>query len=772
MWLNGWPFQTALQKVAEQLGMVDATGRVAAGKPNPAIQPDKRGRQRQQQREQTDPFSLWHPIDLEPAGLAERVRIWSRSKPGVDPASVLATEVAFGSWSDGETVFDVLGFTGYRFPEGMDAGEMVPSCLHIYRADGQKFPETRRQKERKNHNVYGSRNSWIFVGGRERFQRADVVWKTEGLTDAFALLPLLPPHHAVVTMTNGCAWRAGSDGMPPLAIFRGKRVVVSGDADVPGQTGADSFAADVATVADSVFVCQLPYSIEPDHGKDLRDWCCEDDWTWSHLKELLIDWESLLDFRQTVFGEAGRVSAERTFSGMDLTDLGNAAHFAAHAKSKLRFNFVWKKWLSWDGMRWRSDDDGRPIRLAKRVVEEMWSDARVSADSDAFKFVEKSARRERLTAMIELAKDELPVTPLQLDPDSMLLNCVNGTVDLRTGQIYAHRQGDHITKLCPTAFDPNAEAPTWERFLGEVFEDHPEVVDFMRRWCGYCLTGSIEEQKLPVFWGHGSNGKSTLLNAVKSTIGTDYTMQAQSDLLIDRKHEQHPTELADLFGKRFVICSETEHGRRLAEAKLKSLTGGEPIRARRMREDFWEFLPECKLVLVTNHRPQVYGTDYGVWRRLLLVPFTATFGEDRKDPELPRRLEAESAGILAWMVRGCLEWQTVGLCPPESIVAATESYAASEDIIGRFVSENCHVGEDFRVKSKALVARFRQWCDEVGEPQLSTKRLGKWLTERGHERFRSDGYWWRGIGLQADESASVESWSENEKYSGSFFGEN
>ena len=111
------------------------------------------------------------------------------------------------------------------------------------------------------------------------------------------------PHHAVVTMTNGCAWRAGSDGMPPLAIFRGKRVVVSGDADVPGQTGADSFAADVATVADSVFVCQLPYSIQPDHGKDLRDWCCEDDWTWSHLKELLIDWESLLDFRQTVLAK-------------------------------------------------------------------------------------------------------------------------------------------------------------------------------------------------------------------------------------------------------------------------------------------------------------------------------------------------------------------------------------------------------------------------------------------------------------------------------------
>ena len=193
---------------------------------------------------------------------------------------------------------------------------------------------------------------------------------------------------------------------------------------------------------------------------------------------------------------------------MDLTDLGNAAHFASHAKSKLRFNFVWKKWLSWDGMRWRSDDDGRPIRLAKRVIEEMWSDARVAADSDAFKFCGKSARRERLTAMIELAKDELPVTPSQLDPDSMLLNCVNGTVDLRTGLIYAHRQADHITKLGPTAFDPNAEAPTWERFLGEVFEDHPEVVDFMRRWCGYCLTGSIEEQKLPVFWGTARTAKA------------------------------------------------------------------------------------------------------------------------------------------------------------------------------------------------------------------------------------------------------------------------
>jgi len=743
-WANGWTFPRALQEVAAVLGL--------AGTAKPKLRKTTTA----PAKKKVDPFAGWTSREVTPEQLSEIVHAFAAAKPGVDPQAVLASEPKIGQWRDADRrMWDVIAFIGHKLDP--QTGQLRGCAVHVYRQDGEWFPACERGtagKRRKNQNVYGSENGWLIVGGWERFRSADVIWKVEGLTDAFAILPLLPAHHSVVTMTNGCAWSSRSDRMPPLSIFAGRRVVVCGDADLPGQAGCESFAGDAATVASAVFVCRLPYPVEPREGKDLRDWVCADEYNWSHLRQLLVEWNWLLQSRLDLFGESARASSRRSFNQLDQTDTGNAAHYAAYAQNLLRYNYSWSRWLCWDGARWRNDDQGRPVSIAKRVLDEMQADAAAAMDTNAMMFVAKSSRRERINAMIALSQDCLSVQTGQLDQDRWALNCPNGTVDLRSGELRLHRQEDYITKVCGTVYDANAAAPRWETFLAEVFADHPEIPGFLQRFFGCCLTGDTSEQRLPVFWGEGSNGKSTLLNTVKTVIGNDYTMQAQSDLLIDRRNDQHPTELADLFGKRLVICAETEHGRRLAEAKLKALTGGEPVRARRMREDFWEFIPEMKLVLVTNHKPQVWGTDFGVWRRLLLVPFTQTFGEDRRDPELPERLAEEQSGVLAWMVRGCLDWQAGGLRPPEDIVRATADYAASEDVIGRFVSECCVMLPTAAVRAKELHNRFRSWADDNGEPPLSMKRIGAWLTQHGVERQRSGGILWRGVGLLSESEAA------------------
>src|SRR5262249_22300760 len=206
-----------------------------------------------------------------------------------------------------------------------------------------------------------------------------------------------------------------------------------------------------------------------------------------------------------------------------------------------------------------------------------------------------------------------------------------------------------------------------------------DLIAYVRRLCGYCLTALVCEQFLWIFWGTGANGKTTFLNTLFGVLGADYAMHAAGDFLVAKK-DAHPTERADLFGKRLVVTAEPEQGRRLAEALVKQLTGGDRIRARRMKENFWEFAPSHKLVLCTNHKPRIRGNDHAIWRRVRLVPFTATFQEHQQDKQLAQKLRAELPGILAWMVRGCLEWQRDGLGLPAVVKAATEEYRSEEDM--------------------------------------------------------------------------------------------
>jgi putative DNA primase/helicase len=295
--------------------------------------------------------------------------------------------------------------------------------------------------------------------------------------------------------------------------------------------------------------------------------------------------------------------------------------------------------------------DEREVRLAAAQKQLTWA--------------LKSEAAPRLNAMVELARSEpgIPVLPEQLDKNPWLFNCPNGTLELDTGRLREHRREDYITKLCPTPYDPRATCPTWERLLESVFPSDDgapdrELITFVQRLLGRCLSGDVSEQILAIFWGVGANGKTTLLNGVLETVGTDYTMKAAPNLLMSSKSERHPTERADLFGMRLVVVSETPEDRHLNEAFVKDLTGRERIRARRMREDFWEFDPTHKVILQTNHRPVIRGTDEGIWRRLRLVPFEVRFwdpdepraGKDvdprlMQDKRLPDKLRAEYPGI-------------------------------------------------------------------------------------------------------------------------------
>jgi putative DNA primase/helicase len=439
---------------------------------------------------------------------------------------------------------------------------------------------------------------------------------------------------------------------------------------------------------------------------------------------------------------------------LELTDLGNARRLAETHVDKIRYCHPWGKWLVWDGRRWGIDKTGRIVRLAKGVLNQICLDGMHSSSKDLMAHALKSSSASRVAGMIRLTESEfsIPVLPEELDTDPWLLNCANGTVDLRNGQLREACRDDLLTKVCPTAFVPDATAPTWVAFIESIFNGSAALIQFVQRLLGYSLTGDVSEQILAIFHGVGANGKSTLLNAVLDVLGSDYGIKAKKDLLVVKKHQEHSTEIMDLFGVRLAVCSETDDGQRLAEGFIKDLTGGDRIRGRRMREDTWEFRPSHKLVLATNHRPVVKGTDHAVWRRLRLVPFDQVFDGDKQDRQLPEKLKAEAEGILAWMLKGCLDWQSHGLGTPDEVETATAQYRSESDVLGVFIEECCLVAGTCKTRASDLYSAYRRWCERTGEHDSGQRRFGRAMTERGFTRSSNNGTWYSGIGIKAEQS--------------------
>ena len=418
------------------------------------------------------------------------------------------------------------------------------------------------------------------------------------------------------------------------------------------------------------------------------------------------------------------------------TDLGNAERFASEHAKALRHVRERRMWIAWDGARWRRDATGDAERGAKQTVRRLFEDA-AQLDGDerksAVQWALASQSESRLRAMLTLAatEPEIALAAGDLDRDEWSLSCANGTLNLRTGDLCAHDPNHLITLGTEIAYAPDACCPRWERFLHEVFASDVDLIGFVQRFVGYCLTGDIREHVLAVLHGSGCNGKSTFIAVLKRLLG-DYAVTAAFDTFMRQRDDRGPrNDLARLHRARLVTAAESGEGRRLDEATVKEITGGDTIAARFLYGEHFEFIPQFKLVLVTNHRPRVDGDDDAIWRRLRLVPFEQSF-EGKEDRGLGAKLEAELPGILMWAVEECLAWQRDELGEAEAVTRATAEYRQDEDLLGAFLAERCVMSGS--VSTADLRAAYEQFCQEAGERPLSASVLGKRLAKRGIKR--------------------------------------
>lgn len=477
------------------------------------------------------------------------------------------------------------------------------------------------------------------------------------------------------------------------------------------------------------------------------------------LREVAAEW-----------GDAEQFGARvRTRGDYSLTDEGNAARFVDRFGEHVRFAPELGGWHFWDGARWAGDaNEVEPVALMGQVVRELGAEAEQVGEGERREQVRKwavqSQKWERRRSQLALASKarELQARADWFDANPWLLNCQNGVVDLRTGELRPPTPSVYSSHIAPHNFDPEARCPRWDQFLGEVFAGDEELVAFVWRAIGYSLTGSTREQVLFFCHGFGANGKSTFLEVLLHVLGT-YGGAAAPGLLLESRTERHPTEIADLRGRRAVACVEVGEGRRFAEETVKRLTGGDLLKARMMRRDFFEFRPTHKLWVAANHKPIVRGTDEAIWRRLPLIPFEVTFrdpevarpGQPVKDKALFEKLQREATGILARAVRAAGEWFRDGLNPPAVVLAATADYRAEQDLLGAFIEECCEVGEHEWDTAGALYATYRRWCEDAGERPATQRAFGLALRERGFERRKVSTFRWVGLRALSEEERTA-----------------
>jgi len=328
-----------------------------------------------------------------------------------------------------------------------------------------------------------------------------------------------------------------------------------------------------------------------------------------------------------------------------------------------------------------------------------------------------------------------------------------GAIDLKTGNLREPRTDDLITKSTFAAYDPRAKCDRWLEFLGEIMAGKEEMIGFLRRAIGYSLTGTTGEQCLFFLYGSGANGKSTLLNLLSHVLG-DYSLRSPSDMLVTRRERGVPNDVARLKGARLVVTSEIEEGTNLAEALVKQLTGGDTLVARFLFAEYFEFVPTFKIWLAANHKPRIRGDDYAIWRRIRLLPFLVEIPAERQDPSLLAKLQAENAGILAWAVRGCLEWQASGLRPPREVMAATQAYRSEMDTFNHWIEEHCDLDAnlmaEYEVRASDLYGDYVNWSHANGLYAVSSVRFASRLDAKGIGKARkSVGIFYRGIRLKS-----------------------
>lgn len=417
------------------------------------------------------------------------------------------------------------------------------------------------------------------------------------------------------------------------------------------------------------------------------------------------------------------------------TDDSLALSFTDRHALNWRYVAAWGDWLQWDGKCWRKEQTLKAFHQARMVCRE------AASRCTKPKIAAKVASASTVSAVERLAKADRrhAATADQWDADPWLLNTPGGVVDLKTGDIMPHDRQDYITKITSASADHMGRPKLWLEFLDAVTNGDKDLQAYLERVAGYALTGNTGEHALFFFYGTGANGKSVFLNTLAAVLG-DYATNASMDTFIETRTDRHPTDLAALRGARLVTSIEVENGRRWAESKIKSLTGGDKISARFMRQDFFEYRPQFKLLIAGNHKPGLRDIDEAMHRRLHLVPFTVTIPPEKRDKSLCEKLLAEKDFILQWAIAGCLEWQERGLEPPHCVRSATEEYFEAEDAFGRWIDECCSRDRNLTSGTSELFASWKEWADKFEEYVGSMKRFSEGLAQRGYAKRRD----WRG----------------------------
>lgn len=442
-----------------------------------------------------------------------------------------------------------------------------------------------------------------------------------------------------------------------------------------------------------------------------------------------------------------------------LTEYGNALRLNDQHAEILRFVHDVKCWLVWRDGSWQWDTSGAIVRalagaLAKNIYAE-GADFQMQQAEHFAKWARLSQTGQKINSAVSLLSDQgrIRLSLSQIDADPMLVGFDNArqVIDLRTGLARPAAPGDYLTKsLMSCTMGDASRAVRWHSFLEQIFNGDVELIDWLHRWCGYLLTGATSEQIFLFFFGLGANGKSVFAELIRHVVG-DYGRTIASETLTETKRQGGGAspDLADLIGCRLALSAETEDGCALAESLVKSLTGGDSITARKLYCDPVQFQPAFKLLMLGNHRPMIRGTDFGIWRRVRLVPFNRIFSEGERDTHLLGKLKGEAHHILAWMVRGCIEWQRRGLGDVPAIVKAqTADYRQSQDVIGLWLSECTTSNNQAETTSTELYCNYEFWAKQNGLKPCANVALGRRLTERGFSLRQSHGKrLWCGISL-------------------------
>lgn len=438
---------------------------------------------------------------------------------------------------------------------------------------------------------------------------------------------------------------------------------------------------------------------------------------------------------------------EETFTDSALSDV-----FVSQCKEKACFCPDYNKWMVWDKKRWCIDDRRAVTLLIENLNRQAFRDFLTVARPYEIQNAAKCLHSGRINSIADLSKGKMIVQKKELDADLWLFNCNNGVLNLRTGQLLPHDPSLKLSYISPVDYDPKAQCPKFLEFLDQIMMNRKGLVDFLQRAAGYSLTGNTREHCFFILNGNGRNGKSTFVDVLRYIMG-DYAGSLHSQSLLAQKYDGIPNDLAALSGRRFVCASEINENKRLDEAKIKMMTGGEPVNARFLNQEWFSYTPQFKIWLSTNVLPEINERNEGIWSRIHCIPFDRFFSPEERDMDLKEKLIAEAPGILNWMLHGCLEWQSTGLKPPAEVLASTQRYREDMDYLSAFFAEHIIIEPQGEVTKAALYEEFSKWYDSSwpGDSVMPKKNgFGRLIGKRNIEECRDTkgNKCWKGIRLK------------------------